>query len=745
MSTDYVPYKVHLTVTMEPGWYSRYHQYDGLVEVTLTPGGGLPPLGDVARRLAQGVESLSGGEPIEGLEAGILKRLRDEAFESLPRELVRLSGCKVKLECAQELVRTQVRAQVANNDLWILTATPAEEAQTIEEMTAALTRMSHALAAGGRVGSAASVAGDVKFLRERARRLEGLRTNKTMIVSFTGPNTLRVRFRSAIAPTKHEYDLQPVTRVVTAIVLVRRTWDCSGAECSLAVDRPHLGDADKWRAAKRVEADRSEKFYEADLDAHKAALEGIEVNDKKRTVSIRGIELDNRQVSEVFGFVPDSEEFLRPNEIDIERWGEQIKKLTKALPKTSEQAPALARDLEKYSSWQVAKAGRDRAIEGVDRQRAWRFSPRECTYDVCANFVPSLRFVNGNPKPSRSWCMFGRTRPIERHAVCSEKGRRTSIPMWYGDSRKPLRINQVNGFYSIDVLRVTQAYTVLDKARNALVKAKKGVETATAREATAKKAIEAATKARDDAQAAFHRLCCAGQGESEPCREAKQRLEKAQKALDEAAVTHGRAKKVLEGAKAAHAAATTALEQAKNAYTVEKKSALRSAVVSLGYSISGPRNVVRRSNRQVQVDEADIFLRVVGLNQGTQAGAQGPARARRFRRLGSGDQEGALALDDVDLTGIAMFDDKGKLRLGNLRVLVEVVLSTKTGPDLDRHRDGGLQSRVSEAVLEPVLKVTPSAAAKKSEDSSIKLSLKDVTLKLATDSAETSKPTGGQE
>jgi hypothetical protein len=35
VTSDWIPYRVHFTVTAEPGWYTRYHTFDAVVEVAL--------------------------------------------------------------------------------------------------------------------------------------------------------------------------------------------------------------------------------------------------------------------------------------------------------------------------------------------------------------------------------------------------------------------------------------------------------------------------------------------------------------------------------------------------------------------------------------------------------------------------------------------------------------------------------------------------------------------------------------
>ena len=54
-----------------------------------------------------------------------------------------------------------------------------------------------------------------------AKRLEGLRSTKTFVVSYPGANRVRIRFRPQPIPSEAEHDLQPASRVFTALCLVR--------------------------------------------------------------------------------------------------------------------------------------------------------------------------------------------------------------------------------------------------------------------------------------------------------------------------------------------------------------------------------------------------------------------------------------------------------------------------------------------------------------------------------------------
>ena len=58
LTQAYVPYKMHFTVTAEPGWFSRYSQYDAVVEVSCTLGNYPDESGSCeCRKITRGIHS----------------------------------------------------------------------------------------------------------------------------------------------------------------------------------------------------------------------------------------------------------------------------------------------------------------------------------------------------------------------------------------------------------------------------------------------------------------------------------------------------------------------------------------------------------------------------------------------------------------------------------------------------------------------------------------------------------------
>ncbi|MBK9754015.1 MAG: hypothetical protein IPO88_11005 [Nannocystis sp.] len=141
---NWVPYRVHFTVTTDPGWFTQLNAYDAIAEVAI-------------------------GNP---------------------------------------------------DEVQVLTVIPSQNTQAFEQFSATFKTLATSVSAeGGRNRVAARAA--VRALRTAAERLEGLRANTTFTASALAGNKVRLRFRPSLVPGKGQLELQPLSRIVTAVVLVR--------------------------------------------------------------------------------------------------------------------------------------------------------------------------------------------------------------------------------------------------------------------------------------------------------------------------------------------------------------------------------------------------------------------------------------------------------------------------------------------------------------------------------------------
>ncbi len=191
LESDYVPYKMHFSVTVEPGWYSRWYEYDAVAEVKV-----------------RAEEAVSG------------------AGSRRPSVIV-------------------------------LGASPAETGQTTSDFVASLDQLGAAIDVAGSGGSF-SAAGKAEYVRAVAERLMALRSERTLTVAFPDTGTMRVRFQAArIADATHRRDVQPMTRMLTATVLVRRELTVFDAKSRQFKPRALVATTDRWESPRVVAADRA--------------------------------------------------------------------------------------------------------------------------------------------------------------------------------------------------------------------------------------------------------------------------------------------------------------------------------------------------------------------------------------------------------------------------------------------------------------------------------------------------------
>ncbi|MGB1014165.1 MAG: hypothetical protein ACPG4T_08540, partial [Nannocystaceae bacterium] len=101
----------------------------------------------------------------------------------------------------------------------VITAVPPQATQALQQFGATFSQLATSIQAEGSYNRFAARAA-VKSIKAAAERLEGLRSNTTFIASYPDDNKLRMRFRPSAVPTTPSADLQPVSRIITAIVLV---------------------------------------------------------------------------------------------------------------------------------------------------------------------------------------------------------------------------------------------------------------------------------------------------------------------------------------------------------------------------------------------------------------------------------------------------------------------------------------------------------------------------------------------
>lgn len=504
-SMEWVPYKVHFTVTADPGWFTRYHDYDAVLDLTLGEDGG-------------------------------------------------------------------------ESEYRILTISPIEAGQTIDQLSAELDRLALALAASGNTPSAAASA-EVRSVNETAQRLEGLRRNKTLTVAFPAENTVRVRFRPFIVPAKDEQDLQPTSRILTGIVLVRNV--DSGSKPAKALAPMSADDID---------------VGESRLAPYKRELE-VELQKLRSSGSPLSASLKNATAE---SFLADPRLFDRVSGL---RGGSALESA----------AAALRSEAERRLPARYPIAG------------------RRCRVRQEAYFSAGLTENGGKSSAPRNWFLF-RSREYERRdveALC--RGDESAwVPPWIRKTDSKVTISRAFGYYWSDLAPVERAKAAADAARlelNALneridklngeIVSKKG---AVAEKASKLESEEAAAKASSGGQKKKKNSAGASPGVSA----AKDALAKAKGELGE--LEDQRKRLANEKTALADAAA-----RARASYERALGRALGKGRASIGFAAFAPPFHV---GKDLTVVDAEAWARVVGLRRDEsefwRVGSGGVFESRQF-------------------------------------------------------------------------------------------------------------------
>ncbi len=107
----------------------------------------------------------------------------------------------------------------SNCEVKVITAIPPQATQALRQFSAVFRQLATAIQGEGSFNRVAARAA-IKSVKAAAERLEGIRGNTTFVASYPDDKTLRLRFRPSAVPTSSGAELQPLSRIVTAIVLV---------------------------------------------------------------------------------------------------------------------------------------------------------------------------------------------------------------------------------------------------------------------------------------------------------------------------------------------------------------------------------------------------------------------------------------------------------------------------------------------------------------------------------------------
>ncbi len=626
-STEFLPYKMHFTVTAEPGWYTRYHPYDAVAELTVG----------------------------------------------------------------------------AAEDYRVLAVMPAETAQTLDQLTGSLRKLQLALDLEGAFQSVA-VRGQLQYVREAVERLEGLRSQNATVVGFPAENRIRIRFRPATVPTDEQVDMQPVSRVFTALVLVR---DKVTAPCTPAVKVGTV--APTTRSLSVLSASRDFRQVSADDPSYVKEIERL----REGLAAVEASTLGLGDDSSVTPFKSGALELAGIARVaSLSTLAEQGGRSAAGMSAIQARASALlgVTGVVKATTPRVPRAvtALERALiatrEAARKLEDWRIAFREnnvldrdrvCRVSVQSYFAAALRDEGGkwSPPTGPLRCF---SHPVERHAGSFACCLRDSpVPVWPGPAVKPFRITRAFGFYWTDAADAAAQLTLLQApiakaaaARAALDKAKAALQAGEA-------AVAAATKALDAARAALTEV--AGRGGDCACATKAVELAAAELDAKKAALPPLRTK--LTEATASLAEAEGALGAARASTAGAVAAAAKSGRAAVGYEVEASPRWLDEGD---EVRKVAVWVRVA---------AAGGAPAGPFQLAGVGDVRGVVHVDSLDLSLALPVMAPGEYASGTwnvVRVFLEAVLVPRDAGVVEFDEHGRVRARSSKGALddEPPLQRT---------------------------------------
>jgi hypothetical protein len=676
LESEYVPYKMHFNVTVEPGWYSRWYDYDGVVEM--------------------------------------------------------------RVAADQDPVVRDTRSSRAAPSIVILGVSPAETAQTVTDFVAALDQFGAALDVAGSEGTVAAQA-KAEYVRATAQRLQGIRGERTLSVAFPDSGTMRIRFQAArIADLVHRRDLQPVSRLLTALVLVRKDWEGETKD----------GSTRKFSLTGAVPSPETIGLFEARAEMEAAERRLLDLVSVESIEALFTTEDDKRAFRSLTRVEPDRVGPRRPPDLAVdlmetarfhlrrtmrspegatrlervaedvvttniltaleEKSGEMKRLLDGAEPRTAilkEQLKSRAR------LWQHARAWYDQEIEkssvdcrheptGPDETRlpgCLRPEPRMpdhrsltgigCTVESRSYFTPTIFGSDGTWTPPRTSPFVDR--PHGRlHAGCDVL--KSWIPPWLGDARARMRITEARGFYRFPLVDLEAKTAELIAKTHVSADAAAAAARATGAVQAASLAAEAAQKAlrvaHDDVVERQVQKIAAEGGEAKAAQVANLRLAEAQRAeamaqaaLDAHVVALSEAKARASVADQEAGARRTEELQARAEVLKTRTEVLKQGRVVVRFSVYFPRHIVDRTGL---LEQAEARVRIAGLQDCPATFGCSDVELPRIplKKAPTGWYDGVIDVSNVDLSfgvppTVSGLDDLAKLK--PIHVVLQAILLRK--------------------------------------------------------------------
>jgi len=741
LGAEYLPYKVHFTVTAEPGWYSRYQQFDAVLELTWE--GRKPDSGALPEFMVLTVAPLETAETLDEFAAALNQVAIALSVEGAFRG-VAAAGSLNRLDAAAKRLegiragKTSTVAFHGTNQIRIrfqAAATgqgPGRDLQPVARVFTAIVLVRNR----GKGGTSLSMADRWK----KGREFQGVELVEKERVAEAVASDVGQEAASALQGLARRVPIKAAEQAAEQSARVARE---AGAALGLA------------RQAFQQSGGDSERRQLRTAETAAAAAERASQRDQKRLDALR-----------------DVQRILTQPEVPVSVANEAIDRLeehvsSKHLPEEATKARAVLKQVE------AAKARLDETARQV-RQYQNDFQGRAAHFTGAAYFTPSVWNPGGKWAPPRNYLLWT-SRPDRRY-VADGPGKRDSwVPAWRGPLAKRLTIRRAEGFYRARLAELTvregavakcsaeakEAGETLKKQLEAVAKPLQDLKTAQETQATAEatkvdtlktqylaeakaelKVIREEIWKAQEERAAWLRKEIDALAKGEPSDltqvlvDARARAESLRqahageadataKALRATAYTNQVAwvgtllaydLKVagLKPALAAVAEAKSAEKKAKAALSAAEQAALlaRAAAIASGRAVvaletDSPPGFL---DEQGIYRPVDVWARVLG-GSALPAGRSGTS----FVRIGTGLQASVLELEALDL-GLAIPagpPGKGETTpaLQTVGVFLEVVMAPRGTKGDDAILRDAVQSAVARVVIEPRVGATGRASS----------------------------------
>ena len=638
LTSDYVPYRVHFTVTAEPGWYTRLNPYDAVVELTL---------GDKCdldmKVLA--VTPAETAQAIDQFQASIHKLQLALELEGTAQQ----AAARLQLDYIREVVERL--EGLRNNNTLVVGFQGANKIRVRFRPLTVPTDERRDLQPTSRVLTAWVLVKNPEgeYLQDPTRTA----VKSSLVMT------------DAEDPAGRRKDAEHELRQLKPRALAAIDAELSAAN-QQKTDKGLVQDEDARKDAPK-EADEIARGIE-ELERVRVAVANLEVDDDLKIAAVTSALAPLRSG----GTVRQQLEANLTSRLDA---ADRKATREKDAPGTMELLVRIANRRDLVGTM----AETNRLLGGIlraadKRARAKdgepeRPQPQSCKVTVKAWFAAALEDDGRSWSPPR-WPLrwFGLSDPVERLAPNAQpEAFEVAVPIWPGPETRPFEVVTTFGYYWGDFSGISALYKLLETEMAPLNKARDEHAKAVVVAKEAKAQHEQAKSEREAAQATLERLEKEGAPDAE-VEAARKRLAAAKEKESKTEAAHAAQEKKVGELATRIQALDAQLKARRDEIQKALADRLSGGRAVVGFSIRSSTRVVLRENGVPDAHETAVWVRLTG---------GGEAAETAFVRVGKGDVGATLEMAKLDLSMSIPVLEPEKYAAGvakDLRLFLEAVL-----------------------------------------------------------------------